>query len=326
MTANERNGKKMKRMGWIFLVFLSSVLMVISIRIPGESQTTPNLEELKALRSIRGKIPGEIVWCTARHGTWQIYKMKADGTEKVRLTDDQEKNYQPVWSKNGEWIYYQRTDDIYRMRSDGSNSQLVVKGGVSFDLSEDGLKLIYVREEQDSYSILIHDLEKKTAEEILPARAPVFKGKKLYYPTISPDGQWISFASDYPRPWTIHMVKLDGTDLYEFAFGCMPQYRPDGSMVAWITSGYHKVYIGAPDGKEQKPFEASIPGRPHCYFPKWSDNGEYIVFGASPQPDIHASDYEIYIKPVKGGNSIRLTFDPAADIWPDIFIPEERDS
>lgn len=312
--------KMMKRMAWISMIFLSVVLMVISICILGESQTIPNLEELKALRSIRGKILGEIVWCTTRHGTWQIYKMKADGTEKVRLTDDQEKNYQPVWSKDGEWIYYQRNDDIWRMRSDGSNSQLVVKGGESFDLSEDGSKLIYVRERQDGYAIFIHDLEKKTEEEIVPARIPLFEGKKVYYPTISPDGQWISFASAYPRPWTIHTVRLDGSGLYEFGFGCMPQYRPDGSLVAWITSVKHKVHIAAPDGESQRPFEDSIPGRSHYYFPRWSNDGEYIVFGASPQADIGASDYEIYIKPFKGGSSVRLTFDPATDIWPDILI------
>ncbi|MFQ6110291.1 MAG: TolB family protein [Candidatus Aminicenantales bacterium] len=309
----------MKKTIWIFFFLLLALSLLI------QSQTKPTLEELKALRSIRGKIPGFIVWSTARHGTWQIYRMRADGTEKARLTNDHEKNLQPVWSKDGEWIYYQRNEDIYRMHSDGTHPQLVVKNGFSFDLSEDGSKLIYVAREEDGDLIMIHDLGGKKTEEIIPARVSRFAGKQLRYPTISPDGQWIAFASAYPRPWTIHIVGQDGTGLYELSFGCMPQYRPDGSLIAWITSGSHKLYVGTPDGEKQRPFGTSIPGRPHCYFPRWSNDGRYIVFAASPHPDRSTSDYEIYIKPLEGGKAVRLTFHPASDTWPDIYIPGKKD-
>jgi Tol biopolymer transport system component len=295
-------------------------LLVIAISTQSQFKTAPSLEELKALQSIRGKIPGSIVWATSRHGTWDIYKMKADGNDKVRLTNDQQRNDHPVWSKDGRWIYFQRNNDIYRMRSDGSGPQLVVENGFSFDLSKDGLMLIYVIEEKNIRSILIRDLEKGTSEEFIPARYPEFKGILLAYPTISPDGKCIAFASDYPIPWKIHIATLDGSNCQPFADGCMPCYRPDGSMLAWISGGYHELFIGTPDGKKKMRFEDSIPGRPHCYFPRWSNNGEYIVFAASPDPDKKTSDYEIYIKPFKGEKAVRLTFHPGTDIWPDLFI------
>lgn len=300
------------------------LLFIISIVVSLQSQfqTRPTLKELRALKSIRGKIPGIIVWSSLRDGSWQIYKMKADGRDKIRLTNDQADNFHPVWSKDGEWIYYQRNDDIYRIHPDGSDSQLVLRDGFSFDVSEDGLSLIYVIKKKERYSIILRNLEKETTEEIIPARVPEFEGKELMYPTISPDGQWLAFASDYPRTWTIHAVKMDGSDGYELAYGCMPQYRQDGLMMAWISSGKHKVYIGKPDGKDKRLFEGSIPGRPHCYYPRWSDNGEYIVFAASPHRDSNTGDYEIYIKPLGGGEAVRLTFHPKSDIWPDIFIPE----
>jgi len=308
-------GTIVTRAFWIFWVLL--VLSALS-----RPQSTPSLEELKALKSIRGKIPGDIVWCTLRHGPWQIYKMKADGTDRVRLTNDKEANHQPVWSRNGEWIYFQRNDDIYRMHPDGSNPQLVVKGGFSFDLSEDGSKIVFANDENNKASIVLLNLETGQTEEIIPAKAPEFKGKMSVYPTLSPDSQWLAFASDFPNPWTIHMVRIDGSQRYPFAPGCMPQYRPDGAMVAWITSGHHHVYLGTPDGRNQRPFENSIPGRPHSYFPKWSNDGKYIVFAASPDADRTTGDYEIYIKPVQGGKAVRLTFHPGSDIWPDHFIPD----
>jgi len=301
-------------------ISILSILLFIISSLEGQYQTIPTLEELKTLRSIKGKMQGSIVWSTSRHGNWDIYKMKADGTEKVRLTNDKEWDSWPVWSKDGRWIYYHKDRDIYRMRSDGTEAEMVVEDVYSFDLSEDSLKLIYVKEEGKRYWIVLHDIETEVIEEIVPARFPEFNGKKFVYPTVSPDYKWIAFSSDYPRPWTIHIVNTDGSKGNVFARGCQPHYRPDGQMVVWITSGSHNVYIGTPDGKEQKPFENSIPGRPHCYFPRWSNDGEYIVFAASPHRDRGTSDYEIYIKPFSGGKAVRLTFHPRTDAYPDVFF------
>ncbi len=289
-------------------------------------QTTPTLKEMKALASIKGKIPGSIVWSTSRHGTWEIYKMKADGTQKKRLTHDQERNEHPVWSKNGKWIYYQRNDDIYRMGSDGSDSQLVVSNGFSFDITEDSSKIVYVIQKESENSIMFYDIEKQKSEEIIPARLPEFKDKELRFPTISPNGEWLSFSSDYPNPWSVHIVKLDGNSHSIYNRGCMPQYSPDGLHLAWVYSGAHDIYIGTPDGNRKTIFEDSIPGRPHCYFPKWSYDGKYIVFAASPSSNRALSDYEIYIKPVTGGEAVRLTFNPATDTWPDIFYKKNAPS
>jgi Tol biopolymer transport system component len=249
--------------------------------------------------------------------------MKADGTDKVRLTNDKEANFHPVWSKDGKWIYYQRNNDIYRMHPDGSNSQIVVKNGYHFDITWDSLKIVYVIKKLNQTSIMLRDLEKGRTEEIIPAKVPEFKGKDLAGPTISPDGKWLTFVSDYPAPWTLHIVKLDGRNRSRFASGCQPHYRPDGSWIVWILGGFHFVYIGTPDGKNQKLFEDSIPKRSHYYFPRWSNNGEYILFAASPRQNWN-SDYEIYIKSFNRGKAVRLTFHPGSDTWPDLFIPDEK--
>lgn len=294
--------------------------MFIPLFLQGRFQATPTLEEMKALASIRGKIPGTIVWSTSRHGTWDIYRMKADGTQKTRLTNDRERNEHPVWSKDGQWIYYQRNDDIYRMRPDGSDSQLVVADGFSFETTEDSSKIVYVIQKESGNSIMLYDSEKQKPEEIIPARLPEFTGKELRFPSISPDGKWLSFSSAYPNPWSVHMVKLDGSRHSFYSPGCMPQYSPDGLNLVWVYGGIHDIFIGTPDGNRKTVFEGSIPGRPHCYFPKWSNDGSYIVFAASPFADRQSSDYEIYIKPVKGGEAVRLTFHGATDTWPDIFM------
>ncbi len=296
------------------------ILFFIPLFLQGSFQTRPTLREMKALQSIKGKIPGAIVWSTSRHGTWEIYRMKADGTEKMRLTNDREDNSHPVWSKDGKWIYFERNKDIFRMHPDGSEAQPVVENGFSFDISGDSTKIVYVTQDDSGDSIRLYDLEKKESEEIIPQRLPEFRGKELRFPTFSPDNQWLSFSSSYPKAWSVHMVKLDGSSHSFYDRGCMSQFSPNGLYLTWVYGGVHHIYMGSVDGSEKKVFENSIAGRPHIYFPKWSPDGNYIVFAASPFSDRRTSDYEIFIKPVKGGEAVRLTFHPATDTWPDIFI------
>ena len=306
-----------------FVLVALVILMIISLEIEGKYRAQQTTEKDRSLFLYNnwpnGKIHGTIVWSTSRHGTWEIYSMKADGSEKVRLTHDRERNEHPVWSKNGQWIYYQRNNDIYRMRPDGSDSQLVVADGFSFDITEDNSKIVYVIHKESENSIMLYDIEKQKEEEIIPARLPEFRGKELRFPTVSPDDRWLSFSSEFPNPWSVHLVKLDGSSHSIFSSGCMSQYSPDGLKLVWIYGGIHEIYIGILDGNRKTVFEDSIPGRPHCYFPKWSNDGRYIVFAASPSADRNISDYEIYIKPVQGGKAVRLTFHEATDTWPDIF-------
>lgn len=268
---------------------------------------------------------GTIVWSTNRDGNYEIYRMRADGTDQVRLTYDAASDYHPVWSKDGQWVYFCRIEaggkeDIYRMRPDGTSAQLVLEDASPFfDISYDSLKIVYLPKEQESLSIRLYDIESGTSEEIIPAVAPEYANKLLAYPTISPDGNWLAFASDYPDILAVQLSTLDGATRYFYDYGCQAQYRPNGELIVWVINVVHDLYVGRADGGSNWLFENSIPGRPHCYFPRWSNDGEYIIFGASPFFDWE-SDYDLYIKAFEGGEAIRLTSDPASDTWPDLYI------
>lgn len=269
---------------------------------------------------------GTVIWSTKRHGTWDIYKMRADGTNRVRLTEDDASDYHPVWSNDGQWIYFCRIDaseneDIWRMRPDGSGFELIKRDASPFfDITQDDSKIVYVSSDQNRSSIVLYDLEQKTSEPIFPVVALEFADKVLAYPTISPDGNWLAFASNLTGPLSVHLCTLDGSIRYLYDYGCQPQYHPDGSAIVWISNGVHELWIGGTDGEDKRIFEDSIPGRPHNYFPRWSNDGRYVVFAASPEFDWE-SDYEIFLKPFDSGEAIRLTHDPAPDSWPDLFIP-----
>ncbi|MBD3413405.1 MAG: hypothetical protein GF421_03115 [Candidatus Aminicenantes bacterium] len=316
---NKRPHKKYSILGPAAALACVTVSLFFLFSGTGTSKA-PICEHPKALRPGKDKFPGTIVWSSSRHGTWDIFKMKADGTEKVRLTHDPEKNFHPVWSDKGEWIYFQRNEHIYRMQPDGSGLQPVIQNGFSFDLVERSSKIIYVVSEKSGSSVQLYDIQKKTSEELIPARVPEFQNKQIRFPTLSPDGDWLSFSSAYPKAWSIHLVKLSRNIHFPYGRGCMPQYSPDSQHVAWVHSGNHDIYVGTPHRGQKRGLNIVIPERPHNYFPKWSPDGKYLVFAAGPTPKRGTSDYEIYIKPLKGGKAVRLTFHPATDNWPDIYF------
>jgi hypothetical protein len=63
--------------------------------------------------------------------------------------------------------------------------------------------------------------------------------------------------------------------------------------------------------------------RSHEFFPRLSNDGKWLVFGAARGGGAHdVEDFEIYLwqvgAPVK--SSVRMTFDAANDRWPDLFV------
>jgi Tol biopolymer transport system component/DNA-binding winged helix-turn-helix (wHTH) protein len=83
-------------------------------------------------------------------GDADIYLVRADGGQPVRLTRDASVDSRPTWSRDGRWIYF-RSDrtgahQIWKMAVNGSvTRQVTVKGGFDALESSDGASLFYVQ-------------------------------------------------------------------------------------------------------------------------------------------------------------------------------------
>jgi TolB protein len=75
-----------------------------------------------------------IIFLSDRDGKWEIYRMRADGSEQQRLTSLGH-DYHGQWSPDGRWIIFVSDRDgnyeIYRMRADGSQQQRLAMAGES---------------------------------------------------------------------------------------------------------------------------------------------------------------------------------------------------
>nr|MDQ3007930.1 hypothetical protein [Chloroflexota bacterium] len=54
-----------------------------------------------------------IAFASARDGNYEIYVMKADGTDQIRLTDDPAYDMSPVWSPDGRQIAFDTQRDSF---------------------------------------------------------------------------------------------------------------------------------------------------------------------------------------------------------------------
>jgi Tol biopolymer transport system component len=76
----------------------------------------------------------QIAYISQDDGNFEIYRINADGSNKVRLTNSPSSDGLPVWSPDGQWIAF-RSDRgggwaIYAMRSDGSAVRKIVDAPV----------------------------------------------------------------------------------------------------------------------------------------------------------------------------------------------------
>lgn len=76
---------------------------------------------------------GRLVFSSNAKGNVDVYTMNADGTDRIRLTDDPAVDERPVWSPNGRDIVFISdrlgSRDLFIMNSDGSDQRRLLKAG-----------------------------------------------------------------------------------------------------------------------------------------------------------------------------------------------------
>jgi len=71
-------------------------------------------------------VENDVVFMSDRSGNWDIWRMKPDGSDLVRLTFELDREEHPHWSADGSQIAYTNTSDgVHVMNADGSGDQLV---------------------------------------------------------------------------------------------------------------------------------------------------------------------------------------------------------
>ncbi len=217
----------------------------------------------------------KIAFQSYRDGNFEIYIMNADGSEPTRLTNDSADDEYPSWSPDGKKIAFQSKRD----------------GNMNTEV----------------YNTEVYTINADGSEETRLTDNPAYDA----FPSWSPDGKKITFASSRDGNMNIYVMNADGSEQTRLtnnsAPDLMPSWSPDGKKIAFQTTrdGNFEVYIMNADGSKQ----TRLTNNPafDC-MPSWSPDGKKIAF--SSERDGHTDLYvktDVYVMNTDGSKQTRLT-------------------
>lgn len=188
--------------------------------------------------------PGKIVFQSNRDGDFDIYSMKADGTEVKRLTDSPAYDVSPSWSPDGSHILFasdrQGNWDLYVMRSDGSDVKRLTSppgSNTSPSWSRQGAKIVFI----------------STRDAL--------------------NGEIYLMGSDGNN---VERLTRDST------VKDSPVMTPDGSLIVYTVSGDRETYLAALKVADRS-VSVLTPASENAAGPKVSRDGQLVLYAGSPE-------------------------------------------
>lgn len=256
----------------------------------------------------------------------QIYLVKSNGADLVRLTNGDE----PAWSPDGRRIaFIRRRDgtndfelgDLYVMDADGSNVRLVAASASSPAWSPDSRKIAFSAYRSGQGAVLIVSADDDAKPPIRIGFDRGFNG----WPAWSPDGSRIAFVSDWEAfdfAMELYVVNADGSNLKQLTNGffgsvktwpsytqyAQPAWSPDGSRIAvvtcpawqWAACGESNVAVMNPDGSNL----LTVASSKGLARPTWSPDGRGVAFARTSYDHCCRVDSVFFV--ALGGSDERL--------------------
>jgi len=252
-------------------------------------------EELK-------RLPYALLFESCRDGNWDLHRMRADGSERVNLTDtpDVQEMY-PHVSADGRRVVFlvdagkneATTRDVYCLNIDGSSRRLVVRGGRDPCWTADGQAIVYARSEFEQFTLKDFATRGVFLYDLVTGRERQHANANLYHVfalCATSDGNWylatVHGGMGYSH--AILAVGAAGQRFFDLQIpGCRPDMSPDGKRIAWAASDY-SLAVGDFDVAEGKPRvtnrrEIITSEKPwKVQHVDWSPDGRYVAFSRGP--------------------------------------------
>ena len=211
--------------------------------------------------------------------TDEIYVTDADGGNQQNLTNDPNDDRNPSWSPDGKQIAFasdrvgKNNVEIYVMDADGGNPQRLTNNPLDDQFpswSPDGKRIVFSSMRDGhfetkfaiTYEIYVMDADGGNQQRLTENR------KNDWFPSWSPDGKRIAFASDRKgdlQNFEIYVMDADGDNQQRLTenrvYDSTPSWSPDGKRIAFASNrdGNYGIYVMDADGRNPQ----NLSNNPH---------------------------------------------------------------
>ncbi len=249
-----------------------------------------------------------IAFWSSAGGQRDLETMRADGSDRVKVTDDRDLDWAPAWSGDGKSLVFASdrggTMGLWRIAVDQSTGRATdapepITAGVdvAMDLphpSADGDALLFRSqlEKVNPAAVAFDQATLRIGEvTLLQNRAGT-----LVPTDVSPDGRWLALSNAHGRQQDIFLMRPDGSGLTrltdDLARDWQPRFTADGTTLTFYSnlSGQYDGWSIRTDGSGRTKLTDIRGG---AIFPMFSPDGKRLVtalladraaFGAGPFP------------------------------------------
>ena len=226
---------------------------------------------------------GTIVYASTKTNVrnWDLFAIKADGSERQQLTDTRDFEQHPAWSPDGLKIVFTRGDvttniDIWVMDEDGGNARRLTEHPERDERaawSPDGKSIAFVSQRDGNVDIWVMDADGGNKRKLVQGREPSW----------SRDGRKVVFTSSgFDGNDEIYIIDRDGANMQRLTdnnqYDWFPSWSPDGGRLVFCSSrvGGQELYIAKGDGVGQT--RITISEKTYETEAVWSPDGKGLAY------------------------------------------------
>ena len=243
-------------------------------------------------------------WGYKQGGQRDLWTISADGADLAAVTDDAAVDWNPVWSPDGNYLYFASdrggSMNLWRVSIDEETGKVLGEPETvatpsvysqHLTFSRDGRNFAYAQAVNHS-NVLKADFEQSGGKAAIGNSTEITRGAMLATnPELSPDGEWIVFDNLGDKQEDIFMIRSDGTGLRQLTDDSYkdrsPRWSPDGKQIAFFSDrlGKYTGWVIDSDGGNLRQ-ATHLSEQAWAQTPVWSPVGDKLLFNRSFSPPV----------------------------------------
>jgi Tol biopolymer transport system component/DNA-binding winged helix-turn-helix (wHTH) protein len=239
-------------------------------------------------------------WGLQKGGQRDIWTVSSHGSQRVAVTDDEYFNWNPIWSPDGEYLYFVSdragSMNVWRVPIEERSGKVLGKAqpvtmpssySQHISFSRDGQHIAYVRvANQQNIKRVTFDPD---SERLAGDLTWITQGDKhTGSPDVSPDGQWLTFDSQGDKQEDIFVAKTDGSALRQLTEDTYrdrgPRWSADGKRIAFYSDrgGKYEIWVVNFDGTGLRQITSTSASS--VFYPVWSPDSTRLIYRTRGSP------------------------------------------